>query len=160
MTDKRRSNTTDFAAISDIVAGVALGLFIGALVGLSLTSGTTSTVVTALVAVLAIFFGLTETAGTTKIRPATGRIAAFCIAALAATIVGTYVRTYNLLSPSGSYLSEVSGELRTLGYSDDQIREMIKVKYFGSSDQQKPLPGESVHRQTGTEAHFPSPAKQ
>jgi hypothetical protein len=162
MTDKRSSTATDNASIkvaggNDIAAGVALGLFIGALVGLSVMSGITSTVLTPLIAVLAIFFGLTDTVGTTKIKPASGRITAFCIAALIATTVGIYARTHNLLSPPGSYLSDVAKELRGLGYKDDEIHAMIKTKYFGVSES---LPVQSVRRDTDTTVTFPKPAKQ
>jgi uncharacterized protein YcfJ len=55
MTDKQSSITNENAPVakmSDVVAGVALGLFVGALVGLSMTPGTTSAVVTALVALV------------------------------------------------------------------------------------------------------------
>jgi hypothetical protein len=150
------SQVTSESQGSDVVAGVALGLFVGALLGLSLTPGTTSTVMTALVAVLAIFFGLTNAAETTQIRPATGRIAAFCIAALIATTAGIYVRTHDLLSPSGSGLPALATELKTIGYSDDEIHNMIKARYFGSSIEQKqPFPRENIRGQTGTEIKVP-----
>jgi hypothetical protein len=146
--------------ISDVVAGSALGLFIGALVGLSLTPGITSTVVTALVAVLAIFFGLTDATATTKLRPATGRMAAFCIAALFATTVGIYARTHNLLSPPGGPLSDLAAELKSLGYSDDEVHTMIKTKYFGSNGEAQPIPPEDLRRVTGSEMTRPKPAQQ
>lgn len=161
MADNQSTGTNENAStqvasaskISDVVAGVALGLFVGALVGLSMTPGTTSTVVTALVAVLAIFFGLTDATGVTKIKPASGRIAAFCIAALLATAAGIYVRTHNLLVPSGTGLSDLAAELKAMGYHDDEAREMIRARYFGSSGQPFPIvPGAG-----GTEVTVPKP---
>lgn len=138
--------------IGDAVTGAALGAFVGALLGLSLTPGTTSNFVGALVAVLATFFGLVTTSATVPIQPARGRIAAFCLAGLLATVGAVYARTHNLLSPAPSYLADLAQELRTLGYKEDKIREMIETRYFPKSGSTPPFPSSTLPgaQQTGT----------
>jgi hypothetical protein len=124
----------------EVLAGIALGLFVGLLLGLSVTSGTTSTVITALVAILATFFGFSNTLPASSNRPANYRIAAFCLAGVIATPAAIYVRSHNLLSPQSRYFSDLATELRELQYSEDDIREMIKIKYFSPASVGNPLP--------------------
>jgi hypothetical protein len=142
---------------SEIAAGISLGLLVGVLLGLSLTPGSTSTALGALVAILATFFGLVKTTDAFPIRPANDRIIAFCIACLIATTGGIYVRTHNLLSPQPSFLLNLTNELHQIGYTDDKIREMINTRYFSAASSPVAFPGIPASQQTGTNLIPPWP---
>lgn len=120
---------------ADTGAGIALGAFVGALLGMSVTPGATATVVGALVALLATFFGLGKPESLLGGRADNGRIIGFCIAALVATVIGTLVRTHDVLVPkTDGPLQALKTDLKAVGYADDEIKALIKSVYFSQPE--------------------------
>jgi hypothetical protein len=113
----------------NLAAGVSLGLLLGLLIGLS-ASPVVSIVITALVALLAGFFGLSPNA---KLRPnviSAQRLTAFALSAAVATPMAIWVRTHDVLAPS---TEEHKQKLREIGYLDGQPaqREMLRYLRYG-----------------------------
>jgi hypothetical protein len=113
----------------DLFGAGSLGILLGILIGMS-ASPTVSIVITALVALLAGLFGLSEKS-TFAISPdGARRLGAFAIAATLASLLGVWMRTHETLSPS---LDQQRATLRELGLADkskEQI-EMLKFLRYG-----------------------------
>jgi hypothetical protein len=119
----------------EAIAGSALGLLVGALVGLS-TSPVAANFLGAMTALLVAFFGLRGTGGAAEREPVDAsanvaggiRIATFSLACLVAILVSLAVRTHDLLSPSAQ-----SQVLRwtSAGYSPQEARQFAAYKMLG-----------------------------
>jgi hypothetical protein len=115
--------------ILDMLGGAALGLFVGILVGLS-TTPIVSIVITALVALLAGFFGLSEKSSFAPSPAGIVRLAGFGLVASLATLIGVWIRTHETLAPS---IAEQKEMLRTIGYDDhtNEQRDLLKYLRYG-----------------------------
>ena len=112
----------------DLAAGAALGLLLGTLVGLSATP-IVSTVVTALVALLAGLFGLSDKLSWAMQSGGARRLVAFGLAATLATPAAILVRTYEWLSPS---IDQQRQELRRIGVVDSlEQKDLLLFLHFG-----------------------------
>lgn len=111
---------------ADLLSGIALGLFTGLLLGLSIHAVVAS-VVGAIAAVLAGFFGLSQS--TERARHLSGRrIAAFGFAAVFGVCAGIYARANDLASPA------VGAQVQSLvaaGYSASDAREIVAYHVYG-----------------------------
>lgn len=119
MTDPARSGIW-----GDIGAGAAIGLLVGALIGLS-TSEVVGSAVAALTALLAAFFGLAPGS------PAPGRVArvgAFALGALAGVGGGLYLRTHDSLSRS---LNDRIAEWEAAGVDSTTSRRLVIFERTG-----------------------------
>ncbi|HVR29673.1 MAG TPA: hypothetical protein VMS86_09060 [Thermoanaerobaculia bacterium] len=107
------------------LAGGGIGLLVGALLGLSV-SPVVATVLGALTAVIAAFFGL---AGDSKQDSARlGRIAAFAFAAVVGLVTGLYLRTHDSLSVS---VEDDVAEWEAAGYPTGIARGIVAYERTG-----------------------------
>lgn len=153
MTEDLNTSSTPASAKGEILSGAALGCLVGFLAGFSLTGGTTSIVLTTLVAGVASFLGIATTSVTSSIQANNHRrIAGFCFSAIIATVIATFVRTHDLLSPEPKYVTGLYDELVRVGYEPQKAREMVAARYFtiGSTAS---FPGNATG--TGTNAQEP-----
>jgi hypothetical protein len=113
-------------ALDDLLAGVGLGLLTGILLGLSTTS-VVGSIIAALSALLAGFFGL----GATPSVRSTGdsvRAAAFGFACTIALVVALVVRTHDLASPS---IAAQVGQFTDAHYTESEARALVAFRLFG-----------------------------
>ena len=81
-----------------LAAGASLGAFVGMLLGLAVDPVAKSVMTTAL-ALVAALFGLAGKGGRLVEPPSDGRLLAFCLAAIVATLLALTARTHDWLSP-------------------------------------------------------------
>lgn len=112
----------------DVAAAAVLGIFLGLLVGFS-GSPVVSSVVTALVALLAGLFGLSEKLSPGLSSSTARRIVSFGLAATIATPIAIYARTHELLAPSVTQEKAMLAELGISGGKDQT--EMLRFLHFG-----------------------------
>lgn len=119
----------------EIVAGSALGLLVGALVGLS-SSPVAANFLGVMTALLAAFFGLRGSATAEGEDPprtpgnvSSGlRIASFSLACLAAILLSLFARTHALLSPSAA---QQVGQWTSAGYTPTEARQLAAYQLLG-----------------------------
>jgi hypothetical protein len=110
----------------DVLSAVALGGFLGLIVGLSI-SGVVGTVVAGLVATVATFLGLHG--GLARLPPATPRrVLSFSIAAALAILIGIGLRTHDLLSPN---LQSRLKSWENVGFDGQTARELVAFERLG-----------------------------
>ena len=108
--------------VAQIFSGVGLGALVGLLVALS-TDHVVGSVIAALVALLAGFFGLS------KVEVDKGwRIGSFGFACIAGVIVGLMIRNGGDLLPS---VASQMKEWKSAGYSEQQARELVALQRLG-----------------------------
>lgn len=125
---KQRDDGATFAhgtGCGDCVAGGSLGLLLGTLMGLSATP-VASIVITALVALLAGLFGLSESLSLSLSRTAMYRLTAFSLAATLATPCAVWLRTNGVLEPS---VERHRAILREIGYPDGSKEQSEALRY-------------------------------
>src|SRR5581483_8750442 len=98
--------------LGDLLGGGSLGLFLGILIGLS-TTPIVSIVITASVALLAAFFGLSDKLPISISRAGSRRLIAFGLSATIFTLTGVWLRTHETLAAS---VQDQRSVLRGLGY--------------------------------------------
>ena len=109
----------------DIYAGIALGILVGGIIGLSIAQ-VTGIILGALTSLLAAFFGLRpNNEGETGNQMIIGT---FSIACLFAIFGGLYIRTNNLFSPSLEKDIKLYQEAK---FTSDEIKQIILVKKLG-----------------------------
>jgi len=112
----------------DVAAGGSIGLLLGMLVGLSATP-IVQTVVSALVALLAGIFGLSDKLSSTMGSGASRRLIGFSIAAVIALPVAILMRTHDVLAPS---IERQRQSLRMIGIPDGAEQDrMLGFLRFG-----------------------------
>lgn len=118
----------------EAAAGAALGIFVGGLVGLS-TSPVVGSVLTALLALLGAFFGLSGAgkrgSGSSAPAPNTPgnvRLICFSAAAVLATLGGLVLRTGGHLSPS---LQERQAAWQTLAFTEREAGQLVAFETLG-----------------------------
>jgi hypothetical protein len=111
---------------ADLLGGISLGLLLGLLIGLSATP-VVSIVITALVALLAGLFGLSEKIGPDLSAASVRRLSAFGLAAAIAAPAGVWIRTHEILGPS---IEEQKASLRAIGYSDGSAEQKDMLRYL------------------------------
>jgi hypothetical protein len=110
----------------DLLGGASLGLFLGILIGLS-TTAVVSIVITALVALLAAFFGLSDKSRLSTSSSGARRLIAFGVSATIFTLVGIWLRTHETLAPS---VDEQKQVLRSIGYADKSKEQTEMLRYL------------------------------
>ena len=108
--------------VAQIFSGVGLGALVGLLVALS-TEHVVGSVIAALVALLAGFFGLS------KVEVDKGwRIGSFGFACIVGVVAGLMIRN------GGDLLPSVAGQMeawKSAGYSEQQARELVALQRLG-----------------------------
>jgi len=121
-------------AIAEFGAGVALGALIGLILGMS-GSPVAGTVIGALVALLASFFGLRPTrtshedAATRLGRLMPSRMTGFGVGAVVALFCGLTMRTHGSLSPTPK---EVTARWAEAAFSPEQARALAAYQLVGT----------------------------
>jgi hypothetical protein len=116
-------------------AGIALGILVGGLVGLS-TSPVAANFLGAMTALLVAFFGLRgsnagaedDSGNATTSAAGSIRIAAFSLACLIAIVLSVAARTHDLFSPSAQ--AQVQ-QWTSAGYSAQEARQLAAYKMIG-----------------------------
>jgi hypothetical protein len=111
---------------ADWLGGGALGCLLGLLVGMSSTPVVTI-IITALVALLAGLFGLSDKSPIKMSGAAVRRLAAFGLAASALIVVGVWLRTHDVLAPSVEQQKQM---LRAMGYEDRSKEQTELLRYI------------------------------
>jgi hypothetical protein len=118
-------------------SGAAVGALVGLLVGMSV-SPVVATVVSALVGVVTAYCtatlggGLQEALKASPIEPrrpelnAHVYLAGFSVVAFVTVLVGTYIRTHNLLAPSPT---ELVARWKEASFDDDTARQLVAKAY-------------------------------
>lgn len=119
-------------ALSEALAGAALGLLVGALLGMS-TSPVVGTVLAALTALLATVLGLSADAtpgNPQRWLPSASavRITSFSILALVGALGGVYIRTHDALSPG---LAMQAVEWQNIGFEKSVAKELVAYRVLG-----------------------------
>ena len=108
--------------VAQIFSGVGLGALVGLLVALS-TEHVVGSVIAALVALLAGFFGLS------KVEVDKGwRIGSFGFACIVGVVAGLMIRNGGDLLPS---IASQMEEWKSAGYSEQQARELVALQRLG-----------------------------
>lgn len=110
--------------LTAIFSGSGLGLAVGLFMGLSV-SPIVGVVIGAIASSLAVFLGFGDEKHTSA---KSLRIGAFGLAAALSAILGIYIRSHNLLSPS---LDSLKSQYLELGFSEEEALSFIKFKEFG-----------------------------
>jgi hypothetical protein len=115
--------------VYDLLGGASLGMFLGILVGMSATP-VVSIVITALVALLAALFGLSDKSPFSTSAAGARRLIAFGLSATLFMLTGIALRTHETLAPSVDHQREV---LRNIGYADrtKEQTEMLRYLRYG-----------------------------
>jgi hypothetical protein len=113
-----------------LFAGVGLGLLVGVLVGLS-SSPVVSVVIGALASGMVTLLGFVQVKDESAARAegSVVRLGGFGVACTAAILLGLYVRTHNLASPS---IADQVAEVQKAGYSGEQARRWVAYKNVGA----------------------------
>lgn len=106
-----------------VIAGAAMGLLVGTLIGLSTTS-VVGSVLSSLTALIGAFLGL----ATTSFNANSWRIAGFGVVCAAAVVGGVYMRAHGALQPA---LKAQMDELQQAGFDVASSREIIAYHQFG-----------------------------
>jgi hypothetical protein len=109
-----------------VLGGIALGAFLGFLIGLS-TTPVVSIVITGVMALLGTFFGLSNKLAFSISEDGPWRLCAFGIAASLCMFWGMYLRTHQSLMPS---IDEQKADLRKLGYADNTKEQTAMLAYL------------------------------
>ncbi|SRR5258707_10121573 len=112
-----------------IFAGAGLGILTGLLVGLS-SSPVVASVVGALAAGIVTLLGLVQSDGSKKLFApgAPARLGTFGLACALGTLLGLYVRTHDLLSPTPQ---QQIASLVKAGFDKEQAKQWLLAKQFG-----------------------------
>ena len=105
-----------------------MGVLVGLLVGLS-ASPVTGTLVGALVALLAGVFGIAEKLPTGLGRTGAIRLTAFAVSCAVALLLGIFMRTHQVLSPSVKDLRAQLSEMEIK--SEEEQKQMLRFLRFG-----------------------------
>lgn len=137
-----------------LFAGVGLGLLVGILVGLA-SSPVVSVVVGALAAGMVTLLGFVRPGQEGAPVPGAGstiRLGGFGVACAAAILLGLFIRTHNLVSPT---IAQQVDEVRRAGYSAEEARRWVAYKNVGAILDAVPgnadAPAVSGHSGGGTE---------
>lgn len=109
----------------EIFAGLGLGLLIGIVIGLSIAE-VTGVILAALTSLLAAFFGLRSSSDGEKGNQVI--IGTFGFSCIIAILLGIFVRTHNLFSPS---IEKDIETYKKVKLTDKEIKELILFKEFG-----------------------------
>jgi hypothetical protein len=117
--------------VEQIFAGVGLGVLTGLLVGLS-ASPVVASVVGAIAAGIVTLLGLAPGDGSRKMFApgSTVRLGTFGLACALATLLGLYIRTHELLSPTPD---QQIASLRKAGLNQEQATQWVLAKFFEPS---------------------------
>ncbi|MER9867198.1 hypothetical protein NKJ35_08300 [Mesorhizobium sp. M0136] len=126
----------------DVISGISLGFLTGLLVGLT-TASVTSSVISSLLALVVAIVGLSKDSNVLFSTNNSIRLSSFAFAAIISVLLGLYMRTHDLLSPSPAQLYN---ELKLASYSDDDARSLVRFKIFGilPSDAKAADPGDGA----------------
>lgn len=118
--------------IGQLFAGGGLGLLVGVLVGLS-ASPVVSVILGSIAAGLVTLLGFSGNAKDGE--PAYGagtvvRLGSFGVACAFAVVLGIFLRTHNIASPS---IAEQVNEVTKAGYSADEARRWVAYRNLGAS---------------------------
>lgn len=113
--------------VGQLFAGGGLGLLVGVLVGLS-ASPVVSVILGSIAAGLATLLGFVS-----KEEPAYGegsvvRLGSFGVTCAIAVVLGVFLRTHNIASPS---ISQQVEEIRKAGYSPEEARRWVAYRNLG-----------------------------
>lgn len=137
---------------SVILSSLGMGLLIGVLVGLS-ASPVIGMLVAAITGLLSTFVGLlpiksTENTPDSKntdwLRLSGIRAGLFGLFCLLGVFIGLVVRTHNLLSPSESALVKFHQDLLTVGFTEQQARQLLLTKAGTLAASETPNSSDSV----------------
>lgn len=136
--------------LGDALSGIALGALVGLLVGMSV-SPVVGAVLSGLVALLATYLGLggaprpknnTERTHLDAERVSSNvRVTCFAVGALAAALLGVYIRTQDLL---GVENSDRLREWKALGFTERQARDLIAFRELGIVPKTWPPPTDTT----------------
>jgi len=142
--------------LAELFAGAGTGLLLGLLLGLS-ASPVVAVVVGALAALLASLIGLplpgkagaaADAPGPAQRKAAHWRAAVFSLVCVLGLLIGLYVRTHDLLSPTPRSLQVQVDELTALGFSSAEARRIVVLHKLDDSPVPAPastaLPGRSL----------------
>jgi hypothetical protein len=110
----------------DWAGGASLGALLGLLIGLS-TTPVVSIVITAIVALLAGYFGISDKLPLGMSLPGAHRLMAFAISATLFAMGGIWVRTHEVLAPS---VEQQKAMLRGMGYADNSKEQIEMLRYL------------------------------
>lgn len=115
---------------AEIFSGIGLGMLVGLIIGLSV-SHIVGIVLGALTSLLASFFGLTavkeDVQSNVKLHSRPMTIIYFSLSTFAFILIGIYLRTHNVLSPS---IKEQKEDLIEMGLKSEDIGKMLlKIRY-------------------------------
>lgn len=132
-TVKIEAKSRAWDGLLELFTGLALGLAIGALTGLSITS-VVGQVVIGLIALIAAFLGLVPTSdGPTSLQLVRGlprlRTIGLSVGILAGASAGIWARTHQVLAPS---LADQAQEWRNVGVPKDEIWRLVVMEKFGT----------------------------
>lgn len=120
-----------------LFAGAGLGLLVGILVGLS-ASPVVSVILGSIAAGLVTLLGFVSKEDTAAGQGSVVRLGSFGVACAIAVVVGIFVRTHNVASPS---ISQQVEEIRKAGYSAEEARRWVAYRNLGANLDAGP-PGE------------------
>jgi hypothetical protein len=106
-------------------AGIGLGMLLGVIIGLSI-SQVTGIILGALTSLLAAFFGLRDKKSDDQSKPII--ICYFGASCFIFIMLGIYIRTHQLLSPS---LASQTEKLKEVGFNQNEIKQILLAKEFG-----------------------------
>jgi hypothetical protein len=138
--------------------GIALGLFTGLLVGMSLSPVVTS-LLSLLLAVSTAWLLTHETDKTDLRKDSFIRLSGFCMGGFVAVILGAYIKAENPLAPS---LSKQVAEWREAGFKTSEALAIVRYLNSGlidAGDQVKALPVPDTFQRTPFALYSSSPGQ-
>jgi hypothetical protein len=131
-----------------LFAGIGLGLLVGVLVGLS-SSPVVSVVVGALAAGMVTLLGFVQSVKAGETSNSEGsvvRLGGFGVACTAAILLGLFIRTHDLLSPS---IADQVSEVQKAGYTSPEARRWVAYKNVGAVLESGSSGGSTAQPETG-----------
>jgi hypothetical protein len=114
--------------VGQVFAGAGLGLLVGILVGLS-ASPVVSVILGSIAAGLVTLLGFVSK-GESAYEGSVVRLGSFGVACAIAVVLGLFIRTYNIASPS---ISQQVEEIRKAGYSPEEARRWVAYRNLGAN---------------------------